>query len=68
MAIDRSRCYVCGKVSRSDNVSHGTTRARPGTNLQVARIVWTGRQTSRSGLTGVERRKDQSARRRSAVA
>ena len=42
MAIDRSRCYSCGKgVAYGNNVSHANNKTRRTwkPNLQVARIV-----------------------------
>jgi large subunit ribosomal protein L28 len=42
MAIDRSRCYVCGKgVAFGNNVSHANNRTRRTwkPNLQVARVL-----------------------------
>ena len=42
MAINRSRCYSCGKgVSFGNNVSHANNRTRRTwkPNLQVARVV-----------------------------
>jgi large subunit ribosomal protein L28 len=42
MAINRSRCYVCGKgVAFGNNVSHANnkTRRTGKPNLQVARVV-----------------------------
>jgi large subunit ribosomal protein L28 len=42
MAIDRSRCYVCGKgVAFGNNVSHANNKTRRTwkPNLQVARVV-----------------------------
>jgi large subunit ribosomal protein L28 len=42
MAINRSRCYVCGKgVAFGNNVSHANNKTRRTwkPNLQVARVV-----------------------------
>ncbi len=42
MAIDRSRCYTCGKgVAYGNNVSHANNKTRRTwkPNLQVARIL-----------------------------
>ena len=42
MAIDRSRCYVCGKgVAFGNNVSHANNKTRRTwkPNLQVARVL-----------------------------
>jgi large subunit ribosomal protein L28 len=48
MAIDRSRCYVCGKgVAFGNNVSHANNRTRRTwrPNLQVARVLIDGKAT-----------------------
>jgi large subunit ribosomal protein L28 len=45
MAINRSRCFVCGKgVAHGNNVSHANNRTRRvwRPNLQVARVVVNG--------------------------
>ena len=46
MAINRSRCYSCGKgVTFGNNVSHANNKTRRTwkPNLQVARIVLNGK-------------------------
>ena len=46
MAINRSRCYSCGKgVSFGNNVSHANNRTRRTwkPNLQVARVLVDGK-------------------------
>ena len=48
MAINRSRCYVCGKgVTFGNNVSHANNRTRRTwkPNLQVVRILLEGEPT-----------------------
>lgn len=48
MAINRSRCYVCGKgVAYGNNVSHANNRTRRTwkPNLQTARILVEGKVT-----------------------
>jgi large subunit ribosomal protein L28 len=48
MAINRSRCYFCGKgVTFGNNVSHANNRTRRTwrPNLQVARVLVDGKAT-----------------------
>jgi large subunit ribosomal protein L28 len=48
MAIQRNRCYACGKgVAFGNNVSHANNKTRRTwkPNLQVARIVIDGKTT-----------------------
>jgi large subunit ribosomal protein L28 len=48
MAINRSRCYFCGKgVTFGNNVSHANNRTRRTwrPNLQVARVLVSGKAT-----------------------
>jgi large subunit ribosomal protein L28 len=48
MAINRSRCYLCGKgVTFGNNVSHANNRTRRTwrPNLQVARVLVDGKAT-----------------------
>ena len=48
MAINRSRCYACGKgVTFGNNVSHANNKTRRvwKPNLQVARILIDGKVT-----------------------
>jgi large subunit ribosomal protein L28 len=55
MAINRSRCYVCGKgVAFGNNVSHANNKTRRTwkPNLQVARIVEDGKVIKVKVCTG----------------
>jgi large subunit ribosomal protein L28 len=48
MAINRSRCFYCGKgVAFGNNVSHANNRTRRNwkPNLQVARVLIEGKPT-----------------------
>ena len=55
MAINRSRCYSCGKgVSFGNNVSHANNRTRRvwKPNLQVARVAVDGKVIKVKVCTG----------------
>ena len=55
MAINRSRCYVCGKgVAYGNNVSHANNRTRRTwkPNLQVARVEADGKIVKVKVCTG----------------